>query len=128
LLANGRSFAGFALRGLFLPLVINGMHQGLIPIQTTLIDQTGWTVLLPVLAMGGAGQIGACIALRVRFRSNASLVRTIRRALPAGFLGVGEPLIYGVTLRAWSPTRTARAPRRGATSRHYPTEESTRRT
>ena len=98
LLANGGAFAGFVLGGLFLPLVMTGMHQGLIPIHTTLIDQTGWTVLLPVLAMGGAGQIGACIALWVRFRSNASLVRTIRGALPAGFLGVGEPLIYGVTL------------------------------
>jgi len=80
-----------------------GMHQGLIPIHTTLIDQTGWTVLLPVLAMGGAGQIGACIALWVRFRSNASLVRTIRGALPAGFLCVGEPLIYGVTLPLGRP-------------------------
>lgn len=107
LLANGGAFAGFVLGGLFLPLVMTGMHQGLIPIHTTLIDQTGWTVLLPVLAMGGAGQIGACIALWVRFRSNASLVRTIRGALPAGFLGVGEPLIYGVTLPLGRPFITA---------------------
>lgn len=107
LLANGGAFAGFVFGGLFLPLVMTGMHQGLIPIHTTLIDQTGWTVLLPVLAMGGAGQIGACIALWVRFRSNASLVRTIRGALPAGFLGVGEPLIYGVTLPLGRPFITA---------------------
>jgi PTS system sucrose-specific IIC component len=107
LLANGGAFAGFVLGGLFLPLVMTGMHQGLIPIHTTLIDQTGWTVLLPVLAMGGAGQIGACIALWMRFRSNASLVRTIRGALPAGFLGVGEPLIYGVTLPLGRPFITA---------------------
>ncbi|MCU0114873.1 PTS transporter subunit EIIC [Curtobacterium poinsettiae] len=108
LLANGGAFVGFVLGGLFLPLVMTGMHQGLIPIHTTLIDQTGWTVLLPVLAMGGAGQIGACIALWVRFRSNASLVRTIRGALPAGFLGVGEPLIYGVTL-PWAGRSSPRA-------------------
>ncbi|WP_416394481.1 MULTISPECIES: PTS transporter subunit EIIC [unclassified Curtobacterium] len=107
LLANGGAFAGFILGGLFLPLVMTGMHQGLIPIHATLIEQTGWTVLLPVLAMGGAGQIGACIALWVRFRSNASLVRTIRGALPAGFLGVGEPLIYGVTLPLGRPFITA---------------------
>ncbi len=106
LLANGGAFAGFVLGGLFLPLVMTGMHQGLIPIHT-LNDQTGWTVLLPVLAMGGAGQIGACIALWVRFRSNESLVRTIRGALPAGFLGVGEPLIYGVTLPLGRPFITA---------------------
>jgi PTS system sucrose-specific IIC component len=107
LLANSGAFAGFVLGGLFLPLVMTGVQQGLIPIHATLIEQTESTVLLPVLAVGGAGQIGACIALWVRFRSNASLVRTIRGALPAGFLGVGEPLIYGVTLPLGRPFITA---------------------
>lgn len=107
LLANGGAFAGFVLGGLFLPLVMTGMHQGLIPIHTTLIDQTGWTVLLPVLAMGGAGQIGAALALWMRFRRNEALSRTIRGALPAGLLGVGEPLIYGVTLPLGRPFITA---------------------
>jgi PTS system sucrose-specific IIC component len=59
LLANGGAFARFVLGGIFLPLVMTGMHQGLLPIFTTLIDQTGWAVLLPVLAMRGAGEIGA---------------------------------------------------------------------
>lgn len=107
LLANGGAFAGFVLGGFFLPLVMTGMHQALTPIHTTLIDQTGWTVLLPVLAMGGAGQIGAAIALWLRFRRNEALSRTIRGALPAGFLGVGEPLIYGVTLPLGRPFITA---------------------
>ncbi|WNY34077.1 PTS transporter subunit EIIC [Curtobacterium flaccumfaciens] len=86
---------------------MTGMHQALTPIHTTLIDQTGWTVLLPVLAMGGAGQIGAAIALWMRFRRNEALSRTIRGALPAGLLGVGEPLIYGVTLPLGRPFITA---------------------
>lgn len=107
LLANGGAFAGFVLGGFFLPLVMTGMHQALTPIHTTLIDQTGWTVLLPVLAMGGAGQIGAAVALWLRFRRNEALSRTIRGALPAGLLGVGEPLIYGVTLPLGRPFITA---------------------
>ncbi|MGU3409339.1 PTS transporter subunit EIIC [Microbacterium sp. M1A1_1b] len=107
LLANGGAFAGFILGGFFLPLVMTGMHQALTPIHTTLIDETGWTVLLPVLAMGGAGQIGAAIALWMRFRRNEALSRTIRGALPAGLLGVGEPLIYGVTLPLGRPFITA---------------------
>ncbi|WIB78776.1 PTS transporter subunit EIIC [Curtobacterium sp. MCPF17_002] len=107
LLANGGASAGFVLGGFFLPLVMTGMHQALTPIHTTLIDQTGWTVLLPVLAMGGAGQIGAAIALWMRFRRNEALSRTIRGALPAGLLGVGEPLIYGVTLPLGRPFITA---------------------
>lgn len=107
LLAKGGALAGFVLGGFFLPLVMTGMHQALTPIHTTLIDQIGWTVLPRVLAIGGAGQIGGCIALSVRLRSNRALVRTIRGALPAGFLGVREPLIYGVTLRLGRPFITA---------------------
>ena len=49
---------GLVLGGLFLPLVMLGLHQALIPIHTTLIEQQGYTVLLPVLAMAGAGQVG----------------------------------------------------------------------
>ncbi|MCY1694865.1 hypothetical protein [Curtobacterium sp. SL109] len=56
LLANDWAFAGLVLGGPFLPLVMTGMHQGLIPTHTTLIDQTGWTVLLPALAIGDAGR------------------------------------------------------------------------
>ncbi|MFJ4073648.1 PTS transporter subunit EIIC [Curtobacterium sp. NPDC089991] len=110
LLANGGAFAGFVLGGFFLPLVMTGMHQAPTPIHPTLIDQTGWTVLLPVLAMGGAGQIGAALALWMRFRRNEALSRTIRGALPAGLLGVGEPLIYGVTL----PSAARSSPRASA--------------
>ncbi|MER8067465.1 PTS transporter subunit EIIC [Streptomyces sp. NPDC094034] len=107
LLANGGAGAGFVLGGLFLPLVMLGLHQALIPIHTTLIEQQGHTVLLPVLAMAGAGQVGAAVAVYVRLSRNGSIRRTIRSALPAGFLGVGEPLIYGVSLPLGRPFITA---------------------
>ncbi|MER5729166.1 PTS transporter subunit EIIC [Streptomyces sp. NPDC002138] len=107
LLASGGAFAGLVLGGLFLPLVMLGLHQALIPIHTTLIEQTGYTVLLPILAMAGAGQVGAAIAVYYRLPRNGSLRRTIKSALPAGFLGVGEPLIYGVSLPLGRPFVTA---------------------
>ncbi|MFK0296024.1 PTS transporter subunit EIIC [Streptomyces sp. NPDC090442] len=107
LLAHGGAIAGFLLGGLFLPLVMLGLHQALIPIHTTLIQQQGYTTLLPILAMAGAGQVGAALALYVRLRRNHSLRTTIRSALPAGFLGVGEPLIYGVSLPLGRPFITA---------------------
>ncbi|MFJ7998837.1 PTS transporter subunit EIIC [Streptomyces sp. NPDC096310] len=107
LLTYGGSGAGLVLGGLFLPLVMLGLHQALIPIHTTLIEQQGYTVLLPVLAMAGAGQVGAAAAVYVRLPRNASLRRTIRSALPAGLLGVGEPLIYGVSLPLGRPFVTA---------------------
>ncbi|MEU9254815.1 PTS transporter subunit EIIC [Streptomyces sp. NPDC048270] len=107
LLAAGGAFAGLVLGGLFLPLVMLGLHQALIPIHTTLIEQSGYTVLLPILAMAGAGQVGAAIAVYYRLPRNGSLRTTIRSALPAGFLGVGEPLIYGVSLPLGRPFVTA---------------------
>ncbi|WP_407550510.1 PTS transporter subunit EIIC [Streptomyces sp. Pv4-95] len=107
LLAHGGAFAGFVLGGLFLPLVMLGLHQALIPIHTTLIEQQGYTVLLPILAMAGAGQVGAALAVYLRLPRNGSLRTTIKSALPAGFLGVGEPLIYGVSLPLGRPFITA---------------------
>lgn len=107
LLSNGGAGAGFVLGGLFLPLVMLGLHQALIPIHTTLIEQQGYTVLLPILAMAGAGQVGAAMAVYFRLPRNGSIRRTIKSALPAGFLGVGEPLIYGVSLPLGRPFITA---------------------
>lgn len=107
LLAHAGAGAGFVLGGLFLPLVMLGLHQALIPIHTTLIEQQGHTVLLPILAMAGAGQVGAAMAVYMKLPRNGSIRRTIKSALPAGFLGVGEPLIYGVSLPLGRPFITA---------------------
>ncbi|WP_420034878.1 PTS transporter subunit EIIC [Streptomyces sp. cg28] len=107
LLDNTGAFAGLVLGGLFLPLVMLGLHQALIPIHTTLIEQQGYTVLLPILAMAGAGQVGCAIAVFKRLKHNTSIRNTIKSALPAGFLGVGEPLIYGVSLPLGRPFITA---------------------
>ncbi|MEV6201687.1 PTS transporter subunit EIIC [Streptomyces sp. NPDC051771] len=107
LLENAGAGAGFLLGGLFLPLVMLGLHQALIPIHTTLIEQQGYTALLPILAMAGAGQVGAAMAVYLKLPRNGSIRRTIKSALPAGFLGVGEPLIYGVSLPLGRPFVTA---------------------
>ncbi|RPE42907.1 PTS system IIB component (Glc family) /PTS system IIC component (Glc family) [Streptomyces sp. Ag109_O5-1] len=107
LLATTGPLAGLVLGGLFLPLVMLGLHQALIPIHTTLIQQQGYTVLLPLLAMAGAGQVGAALAVYARLRRDTSLRTTIKSALPAGLLGVGEPLIYGVSLPLGRPFLTA---------------------
>ncbi|MEU6533538.1 PTS transporter subunit EIIC [Streptomyces sp. NPDC046928] len=107
LLSHGGAAAGLILGGLFLPLVMLGLHQALIPIHTTLIEQQGYTVLLPILAMAGAGQVGAAIAVYFRLHRNTSIRRTIKSALWPGFLGVGEPLIYGVSLPLGRPFITA---------------------
>lgn len=107
LLANGGPLSGFLLASLFLPLVMFGLHQALIPIHAELINQVGYTALLPILAMAGAGQVGSAIAIYIKLKHNARLRNMIKGALPVGFLGIGEPLIYGVSLPLGRPFITA---------------------
>ncbi|MCF1685884.1 PTS transporter subunit EIIC [Tetragenococcus halophilus] len=106
-LGVGGGFAGFVLGALFLPMVMFGLHQILTPIHLSLIETYGSTSLLPILAMAGAGQVGAAFALWIRCRNNKKLTEMIKGALPVGILGIGEPLIYGVTLPLGRPFITA---------------------
>ena len=101
-IGGGGAITGFILGGIYLPLVMTGLHQGLTPIHAELLNQYGVTILLPILAMAGAGQVGASIAVYLKTK-NAKLKRTIASALPVGFMGIGEPLIYGVTLPLGKP-------------------------
>lgn len=106
LLEGGGPLAGFALAGTFLPIVMTGLHQGLVPIHMEFLNTLKENPLLPVLAMGGAGQVGATIAVYCKTR-NERLKTIIKGALPVGFLGIGEPLIFGVTLPLGRPFITA---------------------
>lgn len=103
----GGAVSGFVLGSLFLPMVMFGLHQILTPIHLEMLAQTGSTQLLPILAMAGAGQVGAAIALWVKARRNKQLSNMIKGALPVGILGIGEPLIYAVTLPLGRPFITA---------------------
>lgn len=97
--------SGYVLAAIFLPMVLLGLHHGLIPIYAIQLEQLGGVTLFPVLAMAGAGQVGAAIAiyLKAKKKGDAKLTQIIAGALPAGLLGVGEPLIYGVTLPLGKP-------------------------
>ena len=76
----------------------------LTPLLTVLdlIARYGVTILLPILAMAGAGQVGASLAVYLKTK-NRRLKTIVASALPVGLMGVGEPLIYGVTLPLGKP-------------------------
>ena len=99
---SGGAAVGFILAGLWLPMVMMGVHQTMTPIHVDLIAQYGVTILLPILAMAGAGQVGASLAVYLKTK-NRFLKKTIASALPIGMMGVGEPLIYGVTFPLGRP-------------------------
>lgn len=107
IISIGGVFSGFIIGASFLPLVMLGLHHIFTPIHIEMINQSGATYLLPIAAMAGAGQVGAALALFVRCKRNTTLRNTLKGALPVGFLGIGEPLIYGVTLPLGRPFLTA---------------------
>lgn len=100
-----RILAGYIATALFLPMVAMGMHHGLVALYTVQLETFGYITLYPALAMAGAGQVGAAITIYFKAKKvrNDRLNGVIRGALPAGILGVGEPLIYGVTLPMGKP-------------------------
>lgn len=95
---NAGAFGGAIIAGLYLPLVMTGMHQGLTPVHTSLIQTLGYTPLYAIQSMAGGGQVGAAVALFFKYKKNAGVHEAVVGGLPAGILGIGEPLIFGVTL------------------------------
>lgn len=106
MLAFGGALAGFILAGTFLPVVMTGLHQGLLPVHMEFLNSQKINPLMPILAMAGAGQVGAAIAVYFKTKNN-KLKEIIKGALPVGILGIGEPLIFGVTLPLGRPFITA---------------------
>lgn len=101
--------SGYVLAAVFLPMVLLGLHHGLIPIYAIQLETLGGVSLFPVLAMAGAGQVGAAIAIYMiaKRAKDDRMQGVIAGGLPAGILGIGEPLIYGVTLPMGKPFITA---------------------
>ncbi|EIY9398500.1 PTS transporter subunit EIIC [Escherichia coli] len=104
---NSNPLGCAVLAGLFLIAVVFGVHQGFIPVYLALMDSQGFNSLFPILSMAGAGQVGAALALYWRAQPHSALRSQVRGAIIPGLLGVGEPLIYGVTLPRMKPFITA---------------------
>ena len=92
---------GFILSAGLLPQGSVCIHQALTPIHAMLNDPAGATgginYLLPMLMMAGGGQVGAGVALYIK-TGNKKLKGYIRDSIPVGILGIGEPMMYAVTL------------------------------
>ena len=83
-----------------------GIHQGFVPVYFALMDAQGFNSLFPILAL--AGRPGRRRPGALQSRSQDSLLRTqVKGTIIPGLLGVGEPLIYGVTLPRVKPFITA---------------------
>lgn len=95
-------FVGGAIFGTFYaPIVITGMHQTFIAVETQLLAEianTGGTFIFPIAAMSNIAQGAACLGVAVAI--NDAKVRGL--AIPSGIsalLGITEPAMFGVNLR-----------------------------
>ncbi|WP_241951199.1 sucrose-specific PTS transporter subunit IIBC [Pasteurella multocida] len=95
-------FVGGAIFGtLYAPIVITGMHQTFIAVETQLLAEvarTGGTFIFPIAAMSNIAQGAACLGAAYVMKD--AKVRGI--AVPSGIsalLGITEPAMFGVNLR-----------------------------
>lgn len=89
---------GGVFGGLYAPIVITGMHQTFIAIETQLLASTAATFIFPIAAMSNIAQGAACLAVAVLNKD----AKTRGLAIPSGvsaLLGITEPAMFGVNLR-----------------------------
>lgn len=87
------------IAGLWPALVLSGLHQSILAVLLVIYNETGHTPFVAAAWLGGAAQIGTAIAIYILFRkTDKSLKEIITAGVPAGSVGVIEPLMYGINL------------------------------
>ncbi len=85
----------------YLLLVLTGTHHSLMAVSAALIGPgkgaIGYTPLVPVQLMAGAAEVGAALYI-LMISKNKKLKKNIIGSLPIGFLGIDEPLIWGMSV------------------------------
>ncbi|GAB2027412.1 PTS transporter subunit EIIC [Lactovum odontotermitis] len=89
--------AGFLLAGIWQGVVLFGMHWAFIPIFINNISVHGFDPINAMLYCTVFGQVGAAMAVAIKTRSRKQR-EVAAAATISGFLGITEPIIYGVTL------------------------------
>ena len=96
---------GAVLGALYAPVVITGMHNSFIPVETQLIAdiaKTGGTFIFPIAAMNnisqGAAAFGALFSTK-----DAKLKGVASASGISAVLGITEPAMFGVNLRLRYP-------------------------
>ncbi|MED3645303.1 sucrose-specific PTS transporter subunit IIBC [Halalkalibacterium halodurans] len=94
--------AGLLFGGVYSAIVITGVHHSFHAIEAGLIASIGINYLLPIWSMANVAQGGAGLA--VFFKTKRAKTKEV--ALPSAFsafLGITEPVIFGVNLKYRRP-------------------------
>ena len=87
---------------LYAPLVITGLHHMTNAIDTTLANQFGGTMLWPMIALSNIAQASAVLAMIVLQKNERDRQVSIPACI-SGYMGVTEPALFGVNLKAGFP-------------------------
>ncbi len=99
---HGGFVAGIIFGGTYSLIVLTGVHHSFHAIEAGLIASIGINYLLPIWSMANIAQGGAGLA--VFFKTKRAKTKEV--ALPSAvsaFLGITEPVIFGVNLRYRKP-------------------------
>ncbi|AKS39696.1 PTS system sucrose-specific transporter subuits IIBC [Anoxybacillus gonensis] len=99
---TGGALAGLIFGGLYSMIVITGVHHSFHAIEAGLLADIGKNYLLPIWSMANVAQGGAGLAVFLKSKRT----KTKEIALPAAFsafLGITEPVIFGVNLKYRKP-------------------------
>ena len=96
------NFPGFGLGGAILgavyaPIVVTGLHQGFLPIETQLLTSYGESWITPIACVSNVSQAFACLAglIYVKSKAKKSLATS---AFVSANLGITEPALFGVNI------------------------------
>lgn len=84
-------------------LVLSGLHISIFVILMPIYMETGEMPLIASALLGGAAQLGTATAVYIKERKNQNLTEIFTAGAPSAFLGVIEPLMYGINLPRVKP-------------------------
>lgn len=89
---------GFIIGALYPLMVVVGVHQMMIAIETSLLAATHLNPLITLEAMYGFANLGVALAVFLRARSKTAK-QDAASAMASQVFGVSEPTIFGVLIR-----------------------------
>ncbi|MBY7142262.1 beta-glucoside-specific PTS transporter subunit IIABC [Virgibacillus sp. NKC19-3] len=89
--------AGLFLGGLWLVLVMFGLHWGLVPIAINNIQVAGADIILPLTFVHSFALVGAVLAVWIKTNNQKTKTLSAPASISAIF-GVTEPAMYGIAL------------------------------
>ncbi|GIN68783.1 sucrose-specific PTS transporter subunit IIBC [Bacillus sonorensis] len=96
--------AGFLFGGLYSLIVLSGLHHSFYVIEASLLadPEYGVNFLLPIWSMANVAQGGAGLAVFLKTK-NANVKKIAIPASLTAFLGIVEPVMFGVNLKRLNP-------------------------